>query len=1054
MFQQALLVSFQKFYLRKKRYHALCLTLRTEETGEMKRNVRFGLTFFLPLVLVAALAILILLHVSDARTGTAALTNNVLHSSVSAQRDLLSVHLDGEFALLNALSASVQTEETLLSPETALLMKKAAASSDFSELILTNRSGSGITAEGRSVSIGDSDYFLCALNGEKGVRFLDPTSEKSGGGFVAVSVPVQAVGNPIAVRTGWLDKALLRELLSRNVSDGGVTVLCDDTGRILLDSAASGAMEGGNLFSILQTAQGAGQDSLENMMQDIREGNEGYAGYSLDGKQLLAAYVPLGYEGWVVCTSVPAEDMEFFAETERQEKLLFIGVSLASALLLTLVITTLNSRVTQKSRREHRRLMSKEEEYRISAQQNGLVILRYDTENEKLISSQGAIDHFRFPDEYVGREFCGAFDSIVTPESREDLAAFRQAMQAGEPSGRAEISLLNAEGLPGWYAFEFSAIGDGGGGSTQAIVTIRDITTQHERMAAYQRWQSLLAASDGTFDAMLEINLSSGMVEGAEGEFLEFIDPAAENCRAEDVLGHFERRMIDEKDRKRFAAFISYTRLIDLAERGVMRDEAEIRLSRPDGTVRWCLAAVQATFNLQTSEGKALITLKDMDDSRLEMERLSDLALHDGLTGLLNRTAARNEIEERLRFGPGGRVALFMIDADNFKLINDTLGHQHGDRALRQMAQAIRSVFRASDLIARIGGDEFFVFLPEVPADDFAESKAGALCSALRLSYSLEERGAVMLTASIGVVVAEREKVNFETLYAEADHALYDAKNAGKNRYSIRYTSRPGRSRTCQPAQPDGAFQLQSLMKHLDGGVVIAQIGEHISLLFASDGYFHRMGVMDEAAKNGTFPISNIHPLDYGYVKEAVAKCAQDGESFQIIYRNVLADGGYGWRHLYAARIPNQQGDLPAIVGVISDITELKNATERFEAIARRTQIGILILRVGERLEITFFNDGALTISGFNYEQMRLFSRDAAAMFRGGNLEGFRAAVARAIEGNEPLEYVYQSGGFAGRSAHAILLHGVKLDVQNGVPSFLILMAEHDEPDGADRRDR
>jgi hypothetical protein len=164
------------------------------------------------------------------------------------------------------------------------------------------------------------------------------------------------------------------------------------------------------------------------------------------------------------------------------------------------------------------------EEYRISAQQNGLVILRYDTENEKLFSAR-ARSTISVSGEYVGREFCGAFDSIVMPESREDLAAFgrrcrrRTFRQGGDlPAERG--------GMPGCMRLSFQPWRRRGGARSN-----RDYSRHHDatrRMAAYQRWQSLLAASDGTFDAMLEINLSSGMIEAGRRIFGVF-----RHCRGE-----------------------------------------------------------------------------------------------------------------------------------------------------------------------------------------------------------------------------------------------------------------------------------------------------------------------------------------------------------------------------------------------------------------------------------------------------------------------------------------------------------------------------------------
>ena len=199
---------------------------------------------------------------------------------------------------------------------------------------------------------------------------------------------------------------------------------------------------------------------------------------------------------------------------------------------------------------------------------------------------------------------------------------------------------------------------------------------------------------------------------------------------------------------------------------------------------------------------------------------------------------------------------------------------------------------------------------------------------------------------------------------------------------------------------------------------------------------------MREAIANGTFPESVVHPHDFPQVDAAVRACAAEGTAFQVSYRNVLSGGGYGWRHLNAVRVPSIPDKQPTILAVISDITELHDAAEHLESMAESSQVGIFIMRIGERLEITFFNDGALNITGFTYEQMRLFSRDASAFFRGGNLERFRAEVAAATAENRMVDYLYVSNGFVGKEAHVVQLYGVKLDVQNGIPSYLIILLD------------
>ncbi|MPM41163.1 hypothetical protein SDC9_87813 [bioreactor metagenome] len=744
----------------------------------------------------------------------------------------------------------------------------------------------------------------------------------------------------------------------------------------------------------------------------------------------------------MVVRTIPASIVENAIAQEKVPGYQVVGITMASALAAAIFIISLFNRTIRNSRRERERLLTVEEEYRISAKQSGVVIIRINTESGAIISSQGAIEHFQLPSAEPDVLFCHAFEDLVEEESREELETFRQNMLQGKPSSGAEISMRNAEGVSRWFEFEFATIGDGGGKSTQAIVTIRDITTQRERIVAYRRWQSMLADSVGASAALMAVNVSNGVCERAEGEFAPFQqDSEAQPC-AENILARYCQTYVSPEDRAAFSTFVSSRRLLSVYQRGIQAEETELHLLHADGTIRLCTLAAQLAYAPKTDEIKAFLMLRDFDDITREVDRLNDLAMRDGLSGLLNRTAARSAIEEALRFGGGDIVALFMIDADNFKQINDLLGHQHGDMALRQMSDIIRGAFRSGDIVARIGGDEFFVFLSEVPAEHFAEEKAAALCKNLQLTYAMEERGSITLTASIGVVIAKRGSCDYEGLYAEVDRVLYEAKNAGKNRYHIRYADGTGASKSGSATASSAAQQINALMKQLDGGVILLEVGERMTPLFISDGYFMLQGVLREATLNNTFPESVIHPHDYPQVEAAVRACAAEGASFQVSYRSVLSGGGYGWRHLNGVRVPSISGKAPTVLAVVSDITELHNASEHLYALTESSKVGVFIMRMGERLEVTFFNDGVLEITGFTYEQMRLFARDASAFFRGGNLERFRAEVAAATVENRMIDYLYRSRGFLGKEAHSIHLYGVKLDIQNGIPSYLIILLE------------
>ncbi len=172
---------------------------------------------------------------------------------------------------------------------------------------------------------------------------------------------------------------------------------------------------------------------------------------------------------------------------------------------------------------------------------------------------------------------------------------------------------------------------------------------------------------------------------------------------------------------------------------------------------------------------------------RLLNLKLHDLASTDFLTGALNRGAFVTNVENRLTDGVTCSKtltsALLVIDVDHFKSINDQFGHQSGDIALVRIADALRDALRTNDLIGRLGGEEFGIFLPDIAPDEailMAEACRIAVEHCLFAPLGDEET----LSVSIGVALA-RPQDNFTSLFKQADSRLYLAKSHGRNRVEV-----------------------------------------------------------------------------------------------------------------------------------------------------------------------------------------------------------------------------------------------------------------------------
>lgn len=216
--------------------------------------------------------------------------------------------------------------------------------------------------------------------------------------------------------------------------------------------------------------------------------------------------------------------------------------------------------------------------------------------------------------------------------------------------------------------------------------------------------------------------------------------------------------------------------------------EVEYRVQKKDNSVIWVLEKGNREFDEDGNEIRICVLL-DHSQQKNTRDRLLRESRMEPLTQLLNRNAAREAIEEHLDFQKKkGCSALFLLDLDNFKLINDRFGHMEGDAVLIEVANILCNSFRSTDVVARLGGDEFIVYMKEVDRASDVDLKAQYACTLFRKRFHRHYEN-TNLTVSIGVISIDwknnENAPTFEQLYKEADAALYRAKCNGKNTYEV-----------------------------------------------------------------------------------------------------------------------------------------------------------------------------------------------------------------------------------------------------------------------------
>lgn len=324
-------------------------------------------------------------------------------------------------------------------------------------------------------------------------------------------------------------------------------------------------------------------------------------------------------------------------------------------------------------------------------------------------------------------------------------------------------------------------------------------------------------------------------------------------------------------------------------------------------------------------------------NSQNRLEELKQRAMKDALSGLLNRATLEYCVREQLRnMGPEDTCALFIVDLDDFKRVNDTLGHQAGDQAIAQAAKVLSHIFCARDIVGRLGGDEFAIFLGGNVTKEQVRAKAADVCANLQLA--LGDLRAVSLTASVGVYVGGADE-DFESMYHSADLALYKAKKAGKHTFYIKCgkASSEGRDRF----RPVNSILLSELLENMGSGVALLEMGEAPQVVYVSPSFCGLIG-----AERETYPLPQlleelIHPDDLLPLLETLREGLSSGKTVEHSHR-VFSRGGAGWLwwHIQAMRI---EYDAPNPVMLITamDITQFMETQRRQEDQIRGLQAAL-----------------------------------------------------------------------------------------------------------------
>lgn len=307
---------------------------------------------------------------------------------------------------------------------------------------------------------------------------------------------------------------------------------------------------------------------------------------------------------------------------------------------------------------------------------------------------------------------------------------------------------------------------------------------------------------------IFEYSNESIIITDAQNRIL-FVNPAFEivtGYSAEEVIGKNPRILQSGMHDKQF-----YKKMWnDIKQHGVWK--GEIWNKRKDGELYLEWLTISVVKDQKGNVTNYVAMFSDITEHKRNVEQLTRLALYDTLTNVPNRYLLEKRLESIIRMSKkhNQSFALLFLDLDRFKNINDTLGHRVGDMLLKETAQRLKRMLRKQDTIARFGGDEFVIILPNLKHIREAAYMAEKIVESLKRPFCFNHQE-IYISTSIGISVYPYDGTDKETLIRMADRAMYQAKKNGRNQYALYHAGMHGNSKQL--------FQLETaLRKALERG--------------------------------------------------------------------------------------------------------------------------------------------------------------------------------------------------------------------------------------------
>lgn len=746
-------------------------------------------------VVITTVLIGILIYNSTSHTLRRNLEESLMEIAAQGAK-IVEKDIEGHFNIIETISVMDVIKDTGTPwEEKVKILNSEFARNAFKRMSIADTEGNSRTNDGYSYNVSDREYFQKAIRGEKNIS--DPVVSKADGELAnTFAVPIYEGDKIVGVLYATLDAASLSRI-TENIRLGqeGNSFITNDKGEII-------TYEDKELLYIVHAEPETIEkhpelQSILNMQAQIVKNRSGVGEYIYRDVNRIAAFAPIDGTDWYLTVSAPKNQV-----FRNVNHMIVLIMSAALFILVMFGIMGIQMKNLKKS------LIRQRAKTRTAINTANLLIMNISPEGKILDLNL----HAQFKTGYRSSELAGTktiFD-IVPLENHEKVRELLKNANKGKKIKGLEIPITGEDGNAVHALWNVSVVRDQLSDNRHIEILGVDVTPriEHEKkiLAAHEEltalYEELSASEEELKQQFDELAFNQEQLRKSEERY-SFVIEASDmgiwdydlitgNCfyssKCFEILGKDPSEIDAKSD-------LLFKDVHPEDIRGLKKSieyhvknrteffEYEYRIIQEDGSIKWIKTTGKAMWDAYGRQIRLAGSNTDITYKKEYENKVQKLAYYDLLTGMPNRT----HFEERATLKLSRKdfkTALFFIDIDNFKYVNDSFGHSYGDSLIVEVGKRILEITEPEDIVARLGGDEFTVLLSEIFDASAVREFADKLLKILNIRFCT--RGiTINISASIGIALYPQDGNCFEELLKNADTAMYKAKETGKRSYAF-----------------------------------------------------------------------------------------------------------------------------------------------------------------------------------------------------------------------------------------------------------------------------